>query len=200
MERDRQVVKRQRRENARDARRRKQQARALSTAGLIALGLVVLGGLVFFVVRASQTSAALPGVPVADEGRNHVPDTQQIQYRHIPPASGPHYDTPAAWNFYSQPVPEGNWVHSLEHGGIVILYKCPADCAALTQQLKDFFASAPPSAQWKEVKLVITPYDKMQHEVAIVAWDWIDEMDSFDSARLLRFYKAHLDQGPEATG
>ena len=37
----------------------------------------------------------------------------------------------------------------------------------------------------------------MEHQLAVVAWDWIDEMDTFDRDRLSKFYKAHLDRGPE---
>jgi len=194
MELTRREVKRQRRE---EERRRKQQGKILRVAGIILAAVVLMGGIVLLVVRGSQSDASLPGTPVPDEGRTHIPDTQQPQYAHYPPASGPHYDAPANWGVYDQALPDGRWVHNLEHGGIVILYKCPSGCPDLVKQLKDFYASAPQSAEWKEVKLVITPYDKMDHQIAIVAWDWIDEMDTFDSARLLRFYKAHMDRGPE---
>ncbi len=187
-------VKRKKRE---EERRHKQQQKILSIGGIIVAALVVLGGIGFLISRATQAEASLPGTPVADEGRTHIPDTQTPQYKHYPPASGPHYDAPAAWGVSPQALPEGRWVHNLEHGGVVILYKCPSGCPDLVKQLEGFYASAPRSQKWNEVKLVVTPYDKMQHQIAIVAWDWIDEMDSFDSARLLKFYKAHVDQGPE---
>ena len=191
---NRKEVKRQRRE---EERRRKRQQRILGIVGVVALIVVVVGGITFLVWRGAQSEAALPGTPVPDEGRNHIPDTQQPQYAHYPPASGPHYDAPANWGTYDQPLPDGRWVHNLEHGGIVILYKCPSGCPDLVKQINDFYAAAPRSTKWNEVKLVITPYDKMQHQLAIVAWDWIDEMDAFDRGRLLKFYNAHIDQGPE---
>jgi len=182
-----------------EERRRKQQQNILRIGGIAVVVVAVLGGIVFLVTHAMQTNASLPGTPVPDEGRNHIPDTQQPQYAHYPPASGPHFDTPANWGTYDQALPDGRWVHNLEHGGVVILYKCPSGCPDLVKQLKDFYASAPKSAKWNEVKLVVTPYDHMDHQVAIVAWDWIDEMDTFDSARLLKFYNAHIDRGPEDT-
>ena len=188
------VITRSRRE---EERRRKQQQKAIGIAAIVVAAIIAIGGIAFLVYQGARTDASRPGTPVADEGRNHIPDTQQPQYKHYPPASGPHYDEPAAWNFYEQPVPEGRWVHNLEHGGIVILYKCPSGCPDLVKQLRDFHAAAPKSARWNEVKLVVTPYDHMDHQLAIVAWDWIDEMDAFDHDRLLRFYTAHLDRGPE---
>jgi len=194
MEITRKEIKQRRRE---EERRRKQQQNILRMVGIAIVVVAVIGGIVFLVACAMQADVSLPGTPVADEGRNHIPDTQQPQYAHYPPASGPHYDAPANWGTYDQPLPEGRWVHNLEHGGIVILFKCPSNCPDLVQQLKDFYAAAPQSKAWKEVKLVVTPYDHMEHQLAVVAWDWIDEMDSFDSARLLKFYNAHLDRGPE---
>jgi len=194
METTRREIKRQRRE---EERRRKQQRTLLCIAGIVVAAVILIGGAAFLISRAMLAETSLPGTPVADEGRNHIPDTQQPQYAHYPPASGPHYDAPAEWAVYDQPLPEGRWVHNLEHGGIVILYKCPTACPELVKQLEDFYATAPQSASWKEVKLVVTPYDKMEHQLAVVAWDWIDEMDAFDRDRLLKFYKAHLDRGPE---
>ncbi len=194
MELSRKEIKLRRRENE---RRRKQQQKVFSTVGIVLVAAAVIGGIAFLIYQSTRADASLLGTPVADEGRNHIPDTQQPQYKHYPPASGPHYDEPANWGTYDQPLPEGRWVHNLEHGGVVILYKCPSGCPDLVQQLKDFYASAPKSAKWNEVKLVVTPYDHMDRQLAIVAWDWIDEMDAFDSARLLTFYKAHLDRGPE---
>ena len=158
---------------------------------------LLVGGIALLVWRGTQADASLPGKPVADEGRNHIPDTQQPQYKHYPPASGPHYDEPANWGAYARPLPEGRWVHNLEHGGVVVLYKCPSGCPDLVKQLEDFYATAPQSTHWKEVKLVVTPYDKMEHQLAIVAWDWVDELDAFDRDRLLKFYNGHLDRGPE---
>jgi hypothetical protein len=37
----------------------------------------------------------------------------------------------------------------------------------------------------------------MDHKIAVVAWGWIDEMDEFDRARIIAFYNAHVDRGPE---
>jgi hypothetical protein len=64
-----------------------------------------------------------PEVALPDEGNAHVTDAV-IPYKHIPPASGPHYEQPAAYQFNTGEVPEGNWIHSLEHGAIVLLYQC----------------------------------------------------------------------------
>jgi hypothetical protein len=45
--------------------------------------------------------------------------------------------------------------------------------------------------------MVVTPYTEMDHAVATVAWGWLDEMDQPDKDRILAFYRAHVDRGPE---
>ena len=46
-------------------------------------------------------------------------------------------------------------------------------------------------------KLVILPYSSMSSRLAIVAWNRIDELEQFDQQRLMRFYEAYHDRGPE---
>jgi hypothetical protein len=56
------------------------------------------------------------------------------EYNSIPATSGLHNPTTAIWNLYDQPVPQINYVHNLEHGGIVVQYGSEvqaADIAAL---------------------------------------------------------------------
>lgn len=119
-----------------------------------------------------------------------------IPYQHYPPSSGKHCDTPAPAGFSTTPIPAGNFVHSLEHGYVVTLYRCPADCATLQQQLRNLPARFPPS-KWGDVKLVIAPYDRMAGPITALAWDWELRLDRVDQAALRRFYRAHVDHGPE---
>jgi hypothetical protein len=97
---------------------------------------------------------------------------------------------------YDQELPPELWVHNLEHGGIVILYRCETPCKELVQQLTDAYRSFPKSKHG-HVKLVIAPYRKLKTRLAILAWTWIDELAEFDREQLLRFYQAHIDRGPE---
>jgi hypothetical protein len=78
----------------------------------------------------------------------------------------------------------------------VILYRCATPCPELVRQLRELSATAPPS-KYGHVKLLITPYARLRTRLAILAWTWIDELDVFDRERLLVFYRAHIDRGPE---
>jgi len=136
------------------------------------------------------------GRRMPDEGQQHVPEGMRVRYGHYPPTSGPHWPRPAPWGEYEQEVPEEMWVHNLEHGGIVILYRCDTPCPDLVRQLREVYATFPKS-KYDHVKLLITPYRKLKTRLAILAWTWIDELEEFDRERLLRFYGAHVDRGPE---
>jgi hypothetical protein len=164
---------------------------------------LAIGAGVFWLNRAEAQPKSVPGIAgqrFADEGREHVPAGSKITYKHYPPTSGNHYPQAARWGTFgtdAQPLPEGTFVHNLEHGGIAILYKCADGCPDLVQQLQDFLKAAPKDPKYQEVKIVVTPYANMTHKIALLAWNWLDEFDTFDSARILKFYLDHVDQGPE---
>ncbi|HLI27482.1 MAG TPA: DUF3105 domain-containing protein [Chloroflexota bacterium] len=139
---------------------------------------------------------ALPGQPVPLEGAAHVPEGTPIAYQHYPPTSGPHYPRPARWAFYEAEVPEGYWVHNLEHGGIVFLYRCDDDCAARVAALRAVYEQLPPS-RWGHVKALATPYSRLAPPLAAVAWGRIEYYETVDPERLIAFYRAFVDQGPE---
>jgi hypothetical protein len=144
------------------------------------------------------------GVMMPYEGNTHMIPPAVITYKHYPPTSGSHYYIwaplgvyPAAK--YPHPLPVGYWVHNLEHGAIVIVYHCPQGCPALAKQLGELTHTFPLD-KYGQVKMIVTPYDHMQHRIAILAWRWIDQMDSFDRPRLLGFYRKHVNRGPEDIG
>ena len=45
-----------------------------------------------------------------------------MTYNSFPPSSGPHYQQPAPWGIYEDPIKQTILVHNLEHGGIVVQY------------------------------------------------------------------------------
>jgi hypothetical protein len=154
--------------------------------------------------KSPTTTPALTAAPAAEEievpieGFQHVPEGSSITYNHYPPSSGKHYPSPAPWGVYTDPVPEGTFVHNLEHSGIVILYHCPDGCPDLEQQLSDFYDQAPKDPEFGEVKILITPYAReLPATMVALAWGWQLNLSEVDEARLLDFYQRHLNQGPE---
>ena len=161
-----------------------------------ALGLSLLISAV-----AAQEATPTPaevGRSVPDEGYNHAPAGTPLQYASNPPSSGTHYPTWTRSGVYAEQQETGYWVHSLEHGYVVILYRCSDGCPELVEQLTQFYEAAPKSASFGFQKLIVTPYPEMEHQIAVVAWTHIDEFDQFDAQRLLTFYQAYQDRGPES--
>ncbi|MGH3037340.1 MAG: DUF3105 domain-containing protein [Gaiellaceae bacterium] len=73
-----------------------------------------------------QTFAALEASHVQE-----LPDG--YEYNSIPATSGFHNAQTAIWNLYDEPVPQINYVHNLEHGGVVVQYGSGVPASAVTQ-------------------------------------------------------------------
>jgi hypothetical protein len=124
-------------------------------------------------------------------GQPHAP------YNSLPPTSGPHYDTPADWNTpVDKVVPEEQWVHNLEHSGVVALYNCPQGCPDLLAKLAAFKQTGVRS-KFGYVKLLVQPYDKLPNKLTLVAWNFYLRLADYDDAAVRTFFTAHQDKGPE---
>jgi len=96
---------------------------------------------------------------------------------------------------YPEGLQPGYWVHSLEHGYIVLAYRPPASPEMLRQfdeMMHNF-----PKSKYGFVKMVIVPYPDMPHPYAALAWTYRLWLDEFDRQKILDFYRAHVDRGPE---
>ncbi len=88
------------------------------------IGVVILGFFGWWLYRSVTVVA--PGAPVEDQGRQHVSpaDVISFAYNSNPPTSGPHLPTWVKAGVYQVPQSEGELIHSLEHGYIIISYNC----------------------------------------------------------------------------
>jgi hypothetical protein len=140
----------------------------------------------------------------AIEGYNHVDVCSYVDYHTLPPSSGDHYQFWAAYMTYDQPVPEGYWVHNLEHGSIVLTYNCgEAGCAediAAAQQMMDQFEDdslCTEQNQGVRHRLLMTPDPRLDVRFAASAWGWTLRANCFDAKAFLAFANAHYGQGRE---
>jgi hypothetical protein len=145
-------------------------------------------------VQAERPAAGL-GTPMPDEGNGHVDEGTIIIYKNYPPTSGSHYPRTADPGFYEQPVPEGYFVHSMEHGAIVLYYN-PDLPDATKQQLKDLMTMLPFDGSGKP-RLVIVPYTNMQTPLAIAAWRRLLLMKDYNFDEIRTFYQEWVNKGPE---
>ncbi len=196
-------------EAAARARRERQRRLLLIGGGALALIaiLAVAGTLIYRQISGTtageQAAAQNTGVSVPDEGREHVAVGTPLQFKSYPPASGTHFPSAveagvypnAQLPQYPNALPEGFWVHNLEHGYITLLYK-PGTDDAVVQQLAGMMTQLPP-AKYGRVKLVVTPYERMDTPITAVSWGYRLPLQTFDRDAILAFYRAHVDRGPE---
>jgi hypothetical protein len=110
-----------------------------------------------------------------------------------------HYGTlpqPQEYRLYGpdEPLTPGRWVHMLEHGAVVVLYRTDLCDSTCVDQLGQFYDSAPRSSVVPGVRhLTITPYQDMDHAIAVVAWGYLDQMDQVDKDRIMADFKSKVD-------
>lgn len=88
----------------------------------LGIALLVLGALTFWIYK--EITRPLPGEAAPDLGREHVTDIAGVEYSSNPPSSGPHFAIWAKKGVYDRLISDGYFIHSLEHGYVVISYDC----------------------------------------------------------------------------
>lgn len=136
----------------------------------------------------------------ADEGADHAVSCTQVTYGTIPPTSGTHYASWAAYKTYDKQVPAGFLVHSLEHGAVVIGYKCPEGCAdevALVQSWINTLGTDPLCTGLPH-KIILAPNPDIDVRWAAAAWNWTWKAPCADTVSLAAFFRAHYGKTIEA--
>ena len=143
-------------------------------------------------------------------GRNHVRDLGTvINYAFCPPTSGDHYAVtnhgPIRAEVYpanEEQVP-GGWLHNMEHGYVVELYRCPSgvigqgDCISQAEmdEMRAFFDQVPDSINPScPTKVVVARFDSMNTRFALLAWGRALLTDTFDLDTALLFNQQWQDQ------
>ena len=138
---------------------------ALATLGVILIGgvlaLVAFGGDDSGSAAISSdvcTEKSFPGLEPKHLGSVEA----SVNYNSFPPSSGPHYQQPAPWGIYEDPIAQTILVHNLEHGGIVLQY---GDVGEETvKDIQSFYQDDPDG-------LVVAPYPKLGKKIALTAWN-----------------------------
>jgi Protein of unknown function (DUF3105) len=195
--------------------------------GALAVALLAVGAFAFFSTSTAsgyscairwEPSAAPTTAPSAtpdlgffqpDMGHNHVAVGASVKYTFCPPASGNHYNAagvagPIPARLYGpteKKVPQ-NWVHNLEHGALVLLYKCggnPDPCgtdgqAALGALLVDFPTSPICKIPPLTLSPVIARFEDMDFPYAALVWDEVLPLQTLDLAQVKAFFLQHAEQ------
>ncbi len=147
-----------------------------------------------------------PGYHQEGMGATHVGAGTSIPgdvtYTYCPPASGNHFVrggpiTPGFYDPNDVPLPQG-WVHNLEHGALVILYRGdpgdPGLSAESQQQMQAFFSGLPPSPvcglppTQEGAGVVVARFDQMATPYAALVWERVLPLETFDEDAIMEFW------------
>lgn len=171
----------------------------LRQAAAVALGVLVLAGLVTWQVtnrrNAQRTIAALTsGSCKYDTETDPGPTTQHVpsaSYRLNPPSGGPHIASAASAGVYTaENAPEDSLVvHAFEHGYISVFYR-PDLPAPEVKKLTKF-------ARDNANDVLLLPRPTLPEPVAASAWRRRLLCGELEMASLNRFLDAYVGKGPE---
>jgi hypothetical protein len=102
----------------------------------------------------TQCVNTIESVPL--EPRSHIPEDSTPVYLTNPPVSGEHYPIWARWQSYTVTVPRGYWVHNLEHGGVIYLYR-PDAPQSLVDSLTRVYNAIPNDSPCDHPRAILTP-------------------------------------------
>ncbi|MEA2195560.1 MAG: hypothetical protein QOG42_1994 [Solirubrobacteraceae bacterium] len=188
--------------------------RLVQLIGGVVVACAIVAGVVFALGNGGGgkvDNAGLQGVARAagcvyrafpDEGRGHsAAKLTAANYKTNPPTSGTHNPNPAADGLYApgnEPaIP--NWVHTLEHGRVLLQYK-PGTDAATVAQLTTLFNENVAGSGGGYHSVLMQNNSKMTAQVAAVAWRHFMTCSEFTPktiGALRKFRDALIDKGPE---
>lgn len=175
-------------------RRRKAQRREkiVRRIGIVALAVFAVW---FFFLRG-QPPDEIAGHEVehysTSQGNPTHPEGD-LSYEMSPPVSGAHNQIPAECGTYGEAIPDENFVHTLEHGAVAILYdpSVPIDQIRAIEELVGEYDSHTVSA----------PYaGQMETPIALAAWANIMRLEEFEEPAAREFIEEFRGGGvaPEA--
>ncbi len=164
---------------------------------LVSVGVVViiLGGAVLLAIDVSQPEPPPPAeleavVTFPDMGGQHLaPGEAAPEYNSDPPTSGPHSATPALCGIYRQPVPDINYLHSMEHGAIAVQYD-PDLAPGEIEELEGIGRDAGD-------EIIVAPRLDNPASVVLTAWTKRLLLDELNGNVITAFEREYGNRGPE---
>lgn len=132
----------------------------------------------------------------------HVTICSELDYGLLPPSGGPHYPIWADFRRYTAPVPWGYLVHAMEHGAVVVSYRCAEgeDCSADRAALASILDALPRDPLCRDDapnRVILVPEPRLTTRVAISSWGHAYRSDCIDPIAMRAFIDEHYAHGPE---
>jgi hypothetical protein len=188
--------------------------RLVQLIGGVVVACAIIAGVAFAVSRGGADKVDDSGLAAdakaagcvykafPNEGREHsARKLTAANYKTNPPTSGTHNPNPAADGLYvaGNEPDVANWVHTLEHGRVLLQYK-PGTSPAVITQLTSLFNENVAGSGSAYHSVLMQNNTKMTGQVAAVAWRHSLTCAEFtpkaiDAMRAFR--TALIDKGPE---
>ena len=163
-----------------------------------------------------RTERCLPGPTLLPYGTNHQYIAQPINRRAsghkqhrcfnqflshrdynyhglgVPPTTATHREMWAAWGAYKY-LPPHRWLHNVEHGGAVFLYKACLDENGLCT-LKSYISKLSSRIKLQtgdKFRWILTPYADLKHAIAIGVYGHVYLSDAYNELAMDKFIDTH---------
>lgn len=178
-----------------EEKRKQKQEELKSNLWKYAVTVVVIVAVVFGVYswyQSSQPEGEDLSQAIEIMGEEHIAVGSPLpEYNSNPPTSGPHYGQTARAGYREEEIPDQHIIHNLEHGDIWISYNPNTVSEEVREELKQFDTG----------KMIITPREVNDTDIALAAWGRLDKFDLEDGElpvqRIEDFIKRYVNQGPE---
>lgn len=173
-------------------RRNRRIGIAFAVVGVLAVVGLIVGTVVLTprpaTYQAGSSGAAVPGVETFDNAATHV--ETPVSYAQTPPAGGDHSATWLNCGVYTEPVPNENAIHALEHGAVWVTY----DASEVDDDELSKIRALLPARH-----AVLSPYEGLDTPVTLSAWNTQLELDSVDEDLIRQFFEEYWigDLAPE---
>jgi len=132
---------------------------------------------------SSSANAEIRGLTTYSNTAGHVQGP--VTYDQTPPAGGPHNAIWLNCGIYTEPVPNENAVHDLEHGAVWVTYD-PSLPAESVSKLRERMPST---------YSVLSPYPGLPAPIVLSAWNAQVTVSSVTDPRISQFFEKYRNSG-----
>ena len=132
---------------------------------------------------------------------HHVTTCSSVKYATNPPSGGPHWPVWASRGKYTAAVHREMYVHNLEHGWIVLSYRCKDGCPEVVAALEKTFDEASDTYCITNgdglSRVILTPDPLLATPIAMSAWGATYTATCIDPTSIAAFIAKRVGRGTE---
>ena len=174
-------------EEYRKREQRSKRNRRIGIGAAIVGGVAVVALLVSAIVLTPQpaaysaggTGVEVEGVETFENESTHVEGV--VDYPQTPPTGGEHNQVWLNCGVYTEPVPNENAVHSMEHGALWVTY----DPSLADDELAALRAKLPSSY------VILSPFEGLPSPIVLSGWNTQLQVEDADDERIAAFFEEY---------